>query len=78
MLAELGLTVAEAALRLGISRVTLSRVVNGRAGISPNLAARLELAGTGTVRGWLAMQVNHYLTRELDGKTHDVTPLDAA
>jgi addiction module HigA family antidote len=78
VLAELGLTVAEAALRLGVSRVTLSRVVNGRAGISPNLAVRLELAGSGTARGWLAMQVNYDLARELDGKTHDVKPLDAA
>ena len=78
VLAEIGLTVAEAALRLGISRVTLSRVVNGHAGISPNLAVRLELAGAGTARGWLAMQVNHDLARELEGKTHDVKPLDAA
>ncbi|GAA1875109.1 HigA family addiction module antitoxin [Paeniglutamicibacter psychrophenolicus] len=78
VLAELGLTVVEAALRLGVSRVTLSRVVNGRAGISPNLAVRLELAGVGTARGWLAMQTNYDLARELDGKTHDVKPLNAA
>lgn len=78
VLAELGFTVAEAALRLGIARVTLSRVVNGRAGISPNLAVRLELAGTGTARGWLALQMNYDLARELDGKAHDVKPFDAA
>ncbi|WP_411733399.1 HigA family addiction module antitoxin [Paeniglutamicibacter sp.] len=76
--AELGLTVSDAALRLGVARVTLSRVVNGRAGISPNLAVRLELAGTGTARGWLATQVNHDLAREQDGKAHDVKPLDVA
>ena len=78
VIAELGLTVAEAALRLGVSRVTLSRVINDRAGISPNLAVRLELAGAGTARAWLAMQMNYDLARELDGKTYDVRPLDAA
>lgn len=78
VLAELGLTVSEAALRLGIARVTLSRVVNGRAGVSPNLAVRLELAGTGTARGWLAMQVNYDLARELEGKAYDVKPLAVA
>lgn len=73
-----GLTVVETALRLGVSRVTLSRVVNGRAGISPNLAVRLELAGAGTAREWQAMQVNYDLARELDTKIHDVKPLAAA
>ncbi len=75
VLAELGLTVAEAAARLGVSRVTLSRVINGHAGVSPNLAIRLERAGVGTARAWLAMQTNYDLARELDGKTHDVQPL---
>lgn len=78
VLAELGLTVAEAAARLGVSRVTLSRVINGHAGVSPNLAIRLERAGVGTARAWLAMQTNYDLARELDGKTHDVQPLIVA
>lgn len=78
VLAELGLSVAEAALKLGVSRVTLSRVVNGRAGISPNLAVRLELAGAGTARAWLAMQSGFDLARELQENTHEVKRLDAA
>lgn len=78
VLAELGLTVAEAATRLGMSRVSLSRVIHGHAGISPNLAVRLERAGVGTARAWLAMQANFDLARELDGKTHDVRPLVVA
>ena len=49
-------SIAEAARHLGISRVTLSRVVNGRAAISPDLAVRLERAGLSTARLWLAMQ----------------------
>ncbi|MBW3808182.1 HigA family addiction module antitoxin [Aeromonas veronii] len=57
----LGLKVAEAARRLGVSRVSLSRVVNGHAAISPELANRLELAGAGTARAWLAMQNNYDL-----------------
>ena len=45
VLADLGLGVGEAAARLGISRVSLSRVLHGHARISPNLAVRLEQAG---------------------------------
>lgn len=56
VLTELGLSVSEAAERLGISRVTLSRVIHEHARISPNLALRLESAGVGTARAWLAMQ----------------------
>ena len=55
VLADLGLGVAEAASRLGVSRVTLSRVLHGHARVSPNLAVRLEQAGVGTARAWLAM-----------------------
>lgn len=78
VLDELGLTVAEASARLGVSRVTLSRVIHGHAGVSPNLAVRLERAGVGTARAWLAMQTNYDLARELEGKDHDVTPLVVA
>ena len=41
VLADLGLSVGEAASRLGISRVTLSRVLHGHTRVSPNLAIRL-------------------------------------
>ncbi len=78
VLGELGLTVAEAAARLGVSRVTLSRVVNEHAGISPNLAVRLERAGVGTARSWLAMQTNYDLAREIDENDHEVRPLIVA
>ncbi len=62
---EFGLTVTEAAKRLGMSRVALSRVLHGRAGISPDLAIRLELAGVSTARAWLAMQSNYDLTKAM-------------
>lgn len=53
---ELGITVTDAAERLGIARVTLSRVLHCHAAISPNLAIRLELAGASTARASLAME----------------------
>ena len=60
MLPALGLTVTRAAQQLGVSRVTLSRVLNSRAAISPEMALRIE-AWLGVPRGgearlWLAEQ----------------------
>ncbi|MBQ1657756.1 MAG: HigA family addiction module antidote protein [Rhodocyclaceae bacterium] len=62
---ELGLSVTEAAQRLGVSRVALSRVLNCRAAISPELAIRLEAAGVSTARAWLAMQMNYDLSQAM-------------
>lgn len=76
VLNDLGLGVAEAAARLGVSRVTLSRVLHGHARISPNLAVRLEEAGVGTARAWLAMQVSHDLAKELAVGRPEVRRLD--
>lgn len=76
VLAELGLSVTEAATRLGISRVALSRVLHGHAAISPNLAIRLEQAGVGTARAWLAMQTAHDLAAELAAGLPKVRRLD--
>ncbi|MCG6663858.1 HigA family addiction module antitoxin [Billgrantia kenyensis] len=53
---ELGFSVTEAARRLGMSRVAFSRVIHEHASISSDLAVRLEAAGVGTARHWLAMQ----------------------
>lgn len=64
VLADLGLGVSEAASRLGISRVALSRVLHGHARISPSLAIRLEEAGAGTARAWLALQIAYDLAAE--------------
>jgi antitoxin HigA-1 len=61
VIGELDLTVSEAADRLGVSRVTLSRVIHEHAAVSPSLAIRLEEAGVGTARSWLAMQTAHDL-----------------
>ncbi len=61
VLDPLGLGVTQAAQKLGMSRVALSRVVNGRAGISPELAIRLEQAGVSTARFWINLQANYDL-----------------
>ncbi|MCR4303596.1 MAG: HigA family addiction module antitoxin [Gallionella sp.] len=60
VLSALGLSVTEAAQQLGVARVSLSRVLNGRAAISPEMALRIE-AWLGVERGgearlWLAEQ----------------------
>ncbi len=76
VLADLGLSVGEAASRLGISRVTLSRVLQGHARVSPNLAVRLEEAGVGTARAWLALQSAHDLAAERAAGLPTVRRLD--
>ena len=78
VIGELGLSVAEAAARLGVSRVTLSRVIHGHSGVSPNLAIRLVRSGVSTARAWMAMQTAYDLARELEDKSHDVQPLVVA
>jgi len=52
-LEPLGLTVTEAAETLGVSRKTLSSILNGRAGISPEMAVRLSIAFDTTAESWL-------------------------
>lgn len=76
VLVELDLSVSEAATRLGVSRVTLSRVLHSHARVSPNLAVRLEEAGVGTARAWLAMQSAHDLAAERAAGVPRVRRLD--
>lgn len=63
VLIPLGIEVTEAAQRLGVSRTTLSRVINGHAGISPDLAIRLEQAGVSSARFWMNLQANYELSK---------------
>lgn len=74
----LALGVTEAARKLGMSRVALSRVVNGRAAISPDLAIRLERAGISTARFWLALQSAYDLAQALGREQPQVEKLRAA
>ncbi len=61
ILGEGGLTVSEFARTLKVSRVALSRVVNGRAAVSADMALRLADALGGSPESWLRMQAAHDL-----------------
>ena len=56
-LEPLELTVTAAARALGVSRKTLSAIINGRAGITPEMALRLSLAFDTSAESWLAQQL---------------------
>ena len=60
-LEPLGLSVTEAANALGISRKTLSSILNGHSGISPEMALRLSRAFSTTHESWLNQQVQYDL-----------------
>ena len=59
----LGLTVAEAAEALGVTRQTVDRLVNQRSGISSEMALRLEAVFGGDAQTWLAMQTAYDLAQ---------------
>lgn len=60
-LEPLGLSVTQAAKALGVSRKTLSAILNARAGISPEMAVRLSIAFDTTAESWLNQQVQYDL-----------------
>jgi len=60
-LEDLGLSVAEAATAVGITRQQFYNIVNGRSGITPEMALRLEKALGGSAELWLRMKLNHDL-----------------
>ena len=60
-LEPLGLSVTEAAEGLGVSRKTLSAILNGRAGISPEMAIRLGKAFNTSAESWLNQQLQYVL-----------------
>ncbi|MDE0704235.1 MAG: HigA family addiction module antitoxin [Rhodospirillaceae bacterium] len=62
-LEPLGLNVTEAAKILGVARHTLSRVLNGHAAISPEMAIRLEKAGWSNAEFWLRRQTTYDLVQ---------------
>ena len=62
-LEPLGLTITETAEALGVSRKTLSSILNGRAGISPEMAVRLSMAFATTAESWLNQQTQYDLWR---------------
>ena len=75
----LNLTVTAVARSLGVSRKTLSSILNGRAGIAPEMAVRLSIAFDTNAESWLQQQVQYDLWRaEKNRKRLRVTRLTAA
>ena len=60
-LEPLNLTVTDAARSLGVSRKALSSILNGRAGISPEMAVRLSMAFSTSAESWLNQQLQYDL-----------------
>lgn len=60
-LGPLDLSVSDAAKALGVSRKTLSAILNGRAGISPEMAVRLSIAFDTSAESWLNQQTQYDL-----------------
>jgi len=59
----LGLSITAAAEALGVARQTLNNVINGKSGISPEMAIRLSKAFGGSPDVWLAMQMAYDLAQ---------------
>jgi antitoxin HigA-1 len=60
-LEPLGISVTDAAEALGVSRKTLSSIINGKAGISPEMAVRLSIAFDTSSESWLNQQTQYDL-----------------
>lgn len=60
---EVGWSVTETSIRLGCERGTLSRLLNGKAGVSANMALALEGIGWGTADHWMRMQASYELAQ---------------
>jgi len=78
-LEPLGVSITEAAEALGVSRKTLSSIINGKAGISPEMAVRLSIAFNTSSESWLNQQTQYDLWRaEQHRKELHVKRLSAA
>ncbi|MGC9955118.1 MAG: HigA family addiction module antitoxin [Rhizomicrobium sp.] len=64
-LKPLGLSVTEGAKALGVTRQALNNLVNGKSGISPEMAIRLEKAFGGRAGVWLGLQMDYDLAQAM-------------
>jgi addiction module HigA family antidote len=75
-LKPLGLTITKAAQGLGVTRKTLSLLLNGHAGISPEMAVRLSQAFGRTPESWLYLQVQYDIAQvQRSAKKIKIKPL---
>jgi len=70
------MTVTEFAKCLSVSRVALSRVVNGRAAVSAELAIRLAAALGGSAETWLRLQIAYDLWHAQKKKRPKIRPIE--
>jgi len=78
-LEPLNLTVTDAAKALGVSRKTLSSILNGRISISPEMAVRLSIAFDTTAQSWMNQQAQYDLWKAEQHRSElNVTRLSAA
>ena len=81
ILPALGLSVTDAAEQLGVARPSLSRVLNGRAAISPEMALRIEkwlgVENGGRADLWLAEQATYDLWQARQSFTAKVKPVES-
>jgi antitoxin HigA-1 len=73
----LSLSITDAAAALGVSRNSLSELVNARRGISPEMAVRLSKAFGGSAESWLMQQMNYDLA-QVSAEKIKVKRLEAA
>jgi addiction module HigA family antidote len=64
-LEPLGLSVTDAAAALGVTRQALNNLVNGKSGISPEMAIRLDKAFGGSADVWLGLQMDYDLAQAM-------------
>ena len=67
----LGLTVTKAAESLGVTRKTFSMLLNGKSGISPEMALRLSKVFGRTPEGWLRLQLQYDLWKTTQNMNFD-------
>ena len=80
-LEPLGLSVTDAAAALGVSRKTLSKIVNGGGAVTPEMAVRLELAFGASAQSWLGHQATYdlwHVDQRRKTLTREVRPVDMA
>lgn len=70
------ITVTAFAERLGVTRVALSNVLNGKAGISASMAIRLAAALGGSAESWLHMQANYDLWNAEKSMKREVSKIE--
>ena len=68
---ELGLSITDAAKALGVTRPTISKLVNGHASVSPEMAIRLSKAFGSTPEFWLRVQMSYDLA-QIQAKADDI------